>query len=91
LNAKCQILKNNTEYPSLNILVLSVQQNETKYGRGFLFEKETPLHTNEVYSHGVGTSEDAIALSSKSVEIFFLRSNDRNATIFAVKEWNMQI
>jgi hypothetical protein len=31
---------------------------------GYLFEKETPIHTNEVYSHGVGTSEDAIALSS---------------------------
>jgi hypothetical protein len=44
-----------------------------------------------VYSHGVGTSEDAIALSSKSVEIFFSRSSDRNATIFAVKEWNMHI
>jgi hypothetical protein len=44
-----------------------------------------------VYSHGVGTSEDAIALFSKSLEIFFSRSNDRNATIFAVKEWNMQI
>ena len=29
------------------------------------------MHTNEVYSHGVDTSEDAIALSSKSVEMFF--------------------
>jgi hypothetical protein len=36
-----------------------------------------------VYSHGVGTSEDAIALSSKSLEIFFSWSSDRNAAIFA--------
>jgi hypothetical protein len=44
-----------------------------------------------VYSNGVDTSEDAIALSSKSFKIFFSPSSDRNATIFAVKEWNMHI
>jgi hypothetical protein len=54
-------------------------------------KKETPIPTNEMYSHGVDTSEDAIALSSKSFKIFFSPSSDRNATIFAVKEWNMQI
>ena len=32
-----------------------------------------------MYPHGVGTSGDHIALSSKSVEMFFSRSNDRNA------------
>ena len=49
------------------LLLKHFQQNETKHGRGYLCEKETPMHTNEVYSHRVGTSEDAIAFSSKSV------------------------
>ena len=73
------------------LLLQHFQQNETKHGRGYLFEKETPIDTNEVYSHGVGISEDGIALSSKSFEIFFSSSSDKNATIFAVKEWNMHI
>ena len=76
------------------MLVLScktVQQNETKYGRCYLFEKETPIHTNEVYPHGIDTSEYHVALCSISLEIFFSRSNDRNATMFGVKEWDVQI
>ena len=74
------------------MLVLScrtVQQNETKHGRGYSFEKETPIYTNEVYPHGVGTSDDHFAISSKSIELFFSRSSDRNATMFDVKEWDM--
>ena len=42
-----------------------------------------------MHPHGVGTSEDVIALSSKSLEMFFSRISDRNAKLFAVKEWNM--
>jgi hypothetical protein len=45
----------------------------------------------KVYPHSVGTNEDHFALSNTSLEIFFSRSSDRNATIFAVKECNMQI
>ena len=51
------------------MLVLScgtVQQNETNHGRGYSFEKEPPIYTNEVYPHEVGTSEDHFALSNKS-------------------------
>jgi len=33
------------------LLLQHVQQNETNHGRGYLFEKETAIYTNEVYPH----------------------------------------
>ena len=74
---KTKVFRLSSVYPSSlvfshhTLLLQHFQQNETQHGRGYLFEKETPIHTNEVYSHGVVISEDAIALSSKSLEIFF--------------------